>query len=60
MKISYAFLIAIALTFSLSACGHKSRLKSPAQIEKEEAKKAAKLAKETAKKASEPEAVQEP
>lgn len=35
----------IALSCSISACGVKGNLKTPAQIEKDEAKKAAKEAK---------------
>lgn len=35
-------LLLLTMCFNLSACGNKGKLKSPSQIEKEEAKKAAK------------------
>jgi len=46
MKLPLLLLAAFAL--SLSACGYKGRLKSPAQIEAAETKKAAKQAKKDA------------
>lgn len=40
--LSKVFLCAIACSLTLSACGHKGKLKTPAEIEKSEEKKKAK------------------
>ncbi|MGE0755109.1 MAG: hypothetical protein AB7L92_08130 [Alphaproteobacteria bacterium] len=40
----------LALTLPLAACGHKGKLKTPEQIEHEQAKKERKAAKEIRKK----------
>lgn len=41
MKLFYALMV-VSLLSGLSACGNKGKLKSPAQVEAEEAKKAQK------------------
>lgn len=51
---SVAYILLIALAANLSACAHKGGLKSPSQIEREDAKKAAKEAKKKAEEKSPP------
>jgi predicted small lipoprotein YifL len=50
MRLFIQLLLVLSLALPTVSCGNKGRLKSPAQIEEEEAKKAAREAKEAKKK----------